>query len=76
LTATSAGCTAPRYEFWRLAPGSSTWQSVGAYSAGTTLVWDTTALVTGPYRFGVWARQNGSSNSYDTFAQTTFWIAS
>jgi hypothetical protein len=76
LTASSTGCTAPRYEFWRLAPGSTTWQSLGASSAGTTLAWDTTGLATGPYRFGVWAKQNGSPNSYDTFAQTTFWVAS
>jgi len=75
LTASSTGCTAPRYEFWRLAPGSTTWQSLGAYSAGTTFVWATAGLI-GPYRFGVWAKQNGSPNSYDTFAQTTFWVGS
>jgi hypothetical protein len=74
LTTSSTGCTAPRYEFWRLAPGSSTWQSLGAYAAGTTLAWDTTGLATGSYRFGVWAKQNGSPNSYDTYAQTTFWL--
>jgi len=73
FTATSTGCANPRYRFWRLAPGSSTWVSLGAYSAGTTFVWDTTGL-SGPYRFGVWARENGSTNSYDTYGQTTFWV--
>jgi hypothetical protein len=47
--------------------------SLGAYSAGTTYVWNTSAL-SGPYRFGVWARENGSPASYDTYGQTTFWV--
>jgi hypothetical protein len=72
-TATSTGCNTPRYEIWELIPPSTTWVSKGPYSAGTTLVWDTTGQA-GPYRWGVWARQNGSTRSYDTYAQTTFWV--
>jgi hypothetical protein len=72
-TATSTGCTTPRYEIWELIRPSTTWVSKGPYSAGTTLLWDTTSQA-GPYRWGVWARQNGSTRSYDTFAQTTFWV--
>jgi hypothetical protein len=72
-TATSTGCSAARYEIWELIPPSATWVSKGPYTAGTTYTWNTTNL-SGPYRWGVWARQNGSTRSYDTYAQTTFWV--
>jgi hypothetical protein len=74
-TATSTGCSAPRYEIWELVPPSTTWVSKGPYAAGTTNVWST-VVQAGPYQWGVWARQNGSARSYDTYAQTTFWVGS
>lgn len=75
FTATSTGCGTPRYEFWELVPPSTTWSIVQPYGSGNTWTWDSTGAH-GPYRFGVWARQNGSTNSYDTYGQTTFWIGS
>jgi len=42
-------------------------------SGGGTFAWDTTGK-SGAYRFGVWAKQNGSPASHDTYAQTTFWV--
>ncbi len=73
FTASSTGCASAQYEFWELPPSSSTWQMVQPYGGGTTLVWNSTGA-SGPYRFGVWARQSGSPNSYDTYAIVTFWI--
>ncbi len=74
FTGTAAGCSTAQYEFWELPAGSSTWAAVRAYGAGNTFVWDTTGLANGPYRFGIWAREVGSGNAYDTFAIMTFWI--
>jgi hypothetical protein len=74
LTASSTGCTAPSYEFWLLPPPGSTWSVLQPYITGTTFAWNTTGLAAGPYRIGVWAKQAGSSNSYDTYAIITFWV--
>jgi hypothetical protein len=74
FTATAIGCNSPSFEFWELPAGSSTWIVVRAFAAGNTFVWNTTGLSNGPYRLGVWVLQNGSSNSYDSYAITTFWV--
>lgn len=73
ITATTSGCAAPRYQFWVLAPGSTTWVIKAPYSATNTYPWDTT-VAPGQYRWSVWVKQNGSAKSYDTYAQTTFWV--
>ncbi len=73
FTASSTGCGAPQYEFWELSPSSSTWQMVRPYGSGTTFVWNSTGG-SGPYRFGVWARQAGLTSTYDSYAITTFWV--
>jgi PQQ-like domain len=66
FTAGSTGCQFPLYEFWMLAPGSSTWKDVQAY--GNTnkniFTWTTTGLARGAYRFSVWARSSGSPGNY------------
>lgn len=67
-------CTDPRYEFWVLAPGTTTWKVIRPYAAGATFDWDTSGLAPGPYRLGVWAKQSSSASSYDTYAQSMFWI--
>lgn len=76
LSASSTGCTAPRYELWELPPPGTAWSPVQAYGPGNTFTWNTTGLPAGPYRFGVWARQNGSPNHYDSYAIVTFWVGS
>jgi len=74
FTATSTDCAAPRYEFWRLPPPGSSWSVVQGYGVPATLTWNTTGAAPGPYQIGVWARQNGSANSYDSYAILTFWV--
>ena len=74
FTAGSTGCTAPRYEFWLLPPPGTTWSAPQPYGAGTSLSWNTTGLAPGPYRIGVWAKQNGSTNAYDSYSIITFWV--
>jgi outer membrane protein assembly factor BamB len=76
FTASSTGCTSPTYEFWILPPSATTWAVARTYTSGTTFAWSTTGLAPGPYRVGVWARQTGSSNSYDSYAILTFWLGS
>ena len=72
-TTTATACTAPRYEFWELVPPSTAWRIVQPFGIGNTYAWDTTGK-SGAYRFGVWVKQNGSTASHDTYAQTTFWV--
>jgi hypothetical protein len=74
FTATSTDCAAPTYEFWKMPPPGSAWSVAQPYSAGNTLTWDTTGLAPGPYRIGVWARSNGSSSNYESYAIITFWV--
>jgi len=74
FTAASTSCTAPRYEFWLLPPPGTTWSITQPYGPGTTLGWNTTGLAPGPYRIGVWAKQNGSTNAYDSYSIITFWV--
>jgi N-acetylmuramoyl-L-alanine amidase len=61
LSSTSAGCPNPLYQFWVLAPGSSTWTVAHAYSSNASLSWNTTGLVAGTYHLSVWARDTTSS---------------
>jgi photosystem II stability/assembly factor-like uncharacterized protein len=75
FTATATGCSDARYEFWELPPPGSTWSSPQPYGTATTFVWNSTGA-SGPYRFGVWVRQNGSTSSYDSYAIITFWVGS
>ena len=67
VTASASGCPNPRYQFWILAPGSSTWTIAQAYSASATFNWNTTAQAAGTYQFSVWARDAGSAAAYDTY---------
>jgi spore germination protein YaaH len=66
LTAASTGCANPLYEFWVLAPGSSTWQPVRAYSASATFNWNTSGKPAGTYHFSVWVRDSSSPGTTTT----------
>ena len=66
VTASSATCPNPRYEFWIMAPEGS-WTTVQAYSAGATFNWNTAGKAPGTYRYSVWVRDAASPNSYDTY---------
>lgn len=79
LTTAVTNCTGPEFEFWELAPGSTTWVVAqpwtgGGVGGGQTYNWDTTALAPGAYRFSVWAKQFDSSRRYDSYSTLTFWI--
>ena len=67
FTASASGCPNPRYQFWLLAPGSSTWTVAQAYSSSATFNWNTAGQAVGTYRYSVWARDAGSPAGYDTF---------
>jgi hypothetical protein len=60
LTAAATGCPTPQYELWFLPPGSSTWQSVRAYSGDGAFSWSTAGKASGLYRYAVWARDASS----------------
>jgi spore germination protein YaaH len=61
FTATSSGCLNPLYEFWVLAPGSTTWKILQPYSTASTYTWNTTGLAPGNYLYTAWARDANSS---------------
>src|SRR6266852_4146984 len=61
FTGVAAGCSNPLYQFWILAPGSTTWTVAQAYSTSATFNWTTTGLPAGTYRFSVWVRDSSSS---------------
>jgi hypothetical protein len=60
FTATAMGCPNAHYQFWMLAPGSTTWVIVQAYSPNNVFNWVTTGKAKGVYRITVWARDNSS----------------
>src|SRR5207248_1400908 len=64
LTGSAAGCSSPTYEFWIQPPGGA-WQIVQAYSPAASATWNTTGLAVGTYLFDIWARQSGSSASWE-----------
>jgi len=64
LSATSGGCANPTYQFWVLAPGSTTWQVAQAYSSAATFSWNTTTIVGGTYHFSVWAQDAVSPGTF------------
>ena len=66
FTAVASGCPSPLYEFWILAPGSSTWTVAQAYSTNATFNWTTTGLPAGTYRFSVWVRDASSAGGVST----------
>ena len=70
FTATSSGCSSPRYEFWQQQAGGA-WKLVQAYGAGATFNWDSSGTPVGDYNFAVWAVATGSANTYDAYSSTT-----
>jgi len=75
FTASSSGCSAPRYEFWEQAPGG-VWKVVQSWDTGATFSWNSTAAAVGDYNFAVTALATGSPGPYDSYALATFSINS
>ena len=72
VTGSAGGCPSPQYEFWTLAPGStSTWQVVRGYSSNATFNWNTTGLAAGAYKISIWVKDATSHASYDAFVPGT-----
>ena len=72
FNATALGCSTPNYRFFVESPGG-TFVMVQDYPSLTgSYAWHTAGLVPGPYQIGVWARQAGSTVSYQAFAIITF----
>jgi hypothetical protein len=62
VTARASVCPNPLYEFWILAPGSSsTWRQVQPYSTKATYAWATAGLAAGTYMITVWERDANST---------------
>ncbi|HEY0829507.1 MAG TPA: glycosyl hydrolase family 18 protein [Candidatus Dormibacteraeota bacterium] len=66
LTAGTAGCANPLYEFWMRSAASSTWQMIQAYSTNPTLQWSSAGKPDGIYYLGVWARDASGSGIVTT----------
>jgi outer membrane protein assembly factor BamB len=80
ITGVATGCPNPRYQFWILNPGSSTWQMAHDYSTGASFNWVTAGKPVGTYRFSVWVRDatstgvfTNSLGSYDGFNASQFY---
>jgi hypothetical protein len=71
ITGAAMSCAGPTYEFWMRPASSSTWQLVQGWSTKATYDWNSTGAAAGTVYFGVWAKDPGSSNSYDAIASTT-----
>jgi hypothetical protein len=71
ITGAAVGCSNPLYQFWMLAPGSSTWALIQPYWPSASFSWDTTGKPAGIYRFSVWVRDYGSPGTGRT-GQGTF----
>jgi hypothetical protein len=66
LTASSTGCVTPEYKFF-LEPPAGSWSAQTAYGSDTW-VWQTTHTTPlGTWGIGVWARDQGSTASYESY---------
>jgi photosystem II stability/assembly factor-like uncharacterized protein len=81
FTGSASGCANPLYQFWLLAPGSSTWQIMQAYSSATSFTWDTTGWPRGNYIYTVWVRDvsstgtsSNSLGSFDAYSPTSYFM--
>jgi Cysteine-rich secretory protein family len=63
VLASATGCSSPVFHFAVLAPNTTTYAEVQAYSSTASYTWNTSALSTGQYRFSVWVRDSESGGS-------------
>jgi hypothetical protein len=72
FTATALGCASPNYRFFIAPPSTGVFAEVQPFGGANTYLWHTAGLPPGPYQIGVWARQSGSTATYEAFAFITF----
>jgi hypothetical protein len=71
FTATANDCSTADFRFFVAPPGAA-FAEVQPFGSSNTFAWITNSLAPGPYQIGVWARQHGSTASYEAFAFITF----
>jgi len=75
FTATaSGGSGTPQYYFTYRNPVTGVWSIGQAYSTNNTWIWNTTGLPAGTYKIQAWARNVGSSATYEAYGQMTYSI--
>ena len=74
FTATATRCPGAQFRFW-LQPHGGAWTMQQDYGANSW-TWNTATSAAGTYEVGVWARQPGSTASYDAYGFTTFVLGS
>jgi len=77
-------CSAPEFEFWLLAPGSTKWALAKAYSFDPIFpgfTWNTNGYVGGTYQVAVWAKDasspgvyHNSMGSWDTATSFSYYL--
>jgi hypothetical protein len=70
LTATTSGCTNPRFRFWVQDPGRA-WSMVQDYSPAMAYTWTQTGLA-GSYKLEVDVRDQSETVSYDAVKNLTY----
>jgi streptogramin lyase len=72
FTAAANGCGSPRYQWW-IRDTSANWSIASDFAhSSATLVWNTAGQLPGTYLVGVWARQAGSTASYEAYSIATY----
>jgi hypothetical protein len=68
FTASASACANanPLYEFWMRPASQTNWQLIQAYSTTGQYHWNSTGAAPGIVYFGVWAKDAGSGEAYDT----------
>jgi subtilisin-like proprotein convertase family protein len=70
FNASASGCSAPEYQFWLRAPGSS-YIVAQAYSSSGVFVWDSGGVAPGAWTVVAWARQRGSAAAFEASSTAT-----
>jgi hypothetical protein len=74
FTATANGCSSPQYQWW-LRDTSANWAIVQDFAhSNSAFTWNTFGLMPGTYLLGVWARQTGSTASYEAYSFITYTV--
>jgi hypothetical protein len=71
FTASSTGCSQPSYKFY-VQSTTGVWTLARDWGGSNLLSWNTAGLPAGTYHIVVWARQNGSSASYEAVGNTPY----
>jgi len=73
--AASGGSGNYEYYFTYRNPETGTWSVGQAYSSNASWTWNTTGLPVGTYTIQVWARNSGSTASYEAYRSISYTLA-